>query len=132
MPFAPSAKNVKLVLQCSDCSKWRLLYAKQLLRLKQRQELERYLEELSYMCGSTFSDVECEEDNILKSVYVKQNLRCESPIEIPYYSAGNDPMCYYCGGQNELSTNPDYYPLCTSCHGKEQIHKRTRFFTPKT
>ena len=39
MPFAPSAKNVKLVLQCSDCSKWRLLYAKQLLRLKQRQEL---------------------------------------------------------------------------------------------
>ena len=87
--------------------------------------LGQYLE---FSVAKPHTDVE---DSILKSVFVKQNLRCESPIEIPYYSAGNDPICYYCGGQNELSTNTDYYPLCTSCHGKEQIHKRTRFFTPK-
>ena len=98
-----------------------ILYAKQSLKQQQRQDLERYLDDLSYTCGSTFNDVECEEDSILKSVYVKENLTCESPIELPYYSAGNDPICYYCGGQDELSTNPDYYPLCTFCHGKEHV-----------
>ena len=134
MPFPPSAqyaKNVRVVVQCSDCSKWRILYSKQSLKLQQRRELEAYLDDLSYTCGSTFADVDSAEDCVLRSIYIKQNLTCESPTEIPYYSAGNEPICYYCGSQYELSENPDYYPLCISCNGKEKVHKRTRTFTPK-
>ena len=55
MPFPPSAqyaKNVKVVVQCSDCSKWRVLYSKQSLKLQKQQQLEAYLDDLSYTCGN--------------------------------------------------------------------------------
>ena len=51
MPFPPSAqyaRNVKVVLQCGECFKWRVLYSKHSLKKDQREELEFLIEDLDY------------------------------------------------------------------------------------
>lgn len=139
MPFPPSAqyaKNVKTVLQCDECSKWRLIYSKSALKVSQKSELESILLDISYVCGNTFSDIETDEDSVLNLVYVRANITCTCPIEIPYFSAGYEPICYYCGSENGLeSEQSDCYPLCTACRssGKKPTTKRTRqLFKSKT
>lgn len=102
MPFPPSlqyAKNVKIILQCGECSKWRVIYSKFALKKVERVELENIFEDIEYTCGSIFSDIECHSNSVLRSVFVKRNLTYNSPIEKPYYSADNTPICYYCGGR---------------------------------
>ena len=94
MPLPPSAqyaRNVKVVLQCGECLKWRVLYRKYSLK-RDREELEQLVEDLDYTCGSIFADIEADEDSVLNSVFVKANLTCNSRIEIPYYTAGNHPL----------------------------------------
>ena len=74
MPFPPSAqyaKNVKVVLQCGECSKWRVLYAKRALKRHQKEELEKLLEDLEYTCGSVFEDIETDDDSVLRLVFAK-------------------------------------------------------------
>ena len=46
------------------------------------------IENLEYTCGSTFADIECDDHSVLRSVFVKANLTCNTPTEIPYYTAG--------------------------------------------
>jgi len=41
-------------------------------------------------------DIEAEDDSVLRLVYEKANLTCNSPTEIPYYTAGNDLICNNC------------------------------------
>ena len=126
MPFSPSAqyaKNVKVVLQCGECFKWRVLYSKYSLKKDQREELEQLIEDLDYTCGSIFADIEAEEDSVLNSVYVKANLTCNSTIEIPYYTAGNAPMCYHCGSEDKLQEKEKVFPICLSCLN---VGKKTR------
>ncbi len=92
MPFSPSAqyaKNVGTVIQCSECSKWRLMYAKSALKKNQKSELEDILLEVLYMCGDILTEVEHDDDSVLNAIHLKTNLSCNSPIEISYYSAGN-------------------------------------------
>ena len=120
MPFPPSAqyaKNVKVLLQCGECLKWRVLYSKHSLKKQQREELEILVENIEYSCGSVFTDIEGEEDSIQRSVFVKGNLTCNAPIEIPYFTAGYTPICYYCGDDDGLQKGLKY-PVCLSCKGK--------------
>lgn len=131
MPFSPSAqyaKNVKVVLQCGECFKWRVLYSKYSLKKDQREELEQLIEDLDYTCGSIFADIEAEEDSVLNSVYVKANLTCNSTIEIPYYTAGNAPICYHCGSEDKLQEKEKDFPICLSCLnvGKKPVPKRSK------
>ena len=131
MPFPPSAqyaKNVKVVFQCGECFKWRVLYFKHSLKKEQREELECLIEDLDYTCGSIFADIEPEEDSVLNSILVKANLSCNSPIEVPYYTAGNDPICYYCGSESELCDKPTDYSICSSCTscGKKLVSRRSK------
>ena len=75
MPFSPSAqctKNVKVVLQCGECLKWRELYSKHSLKAAQKQELEREIETLEYTCRSTFADIECDDDSVLRTVFTSK------------------------------------------------------------
>ena len=128
MPFPPPsaqyAKNVKVVLQCGECLKWRVLYSKYSLKKDQREELEQLIEDLDYPCGSIFADIEAGED----SIYVKANLTCNSPIEIPYYTAGNAAICFHCGDENELREDETNYPICLSCvsAGKKPVSRRSK------
>ena len=118
MPFSPSAqyaKNVGTVLQCEECSKWRLFYSKASLKKDQKLELERLLDNFSYVCGNLLLDIECDEESVLNSVFVKANLACSNPIEIPYYSSGKDPICYFCGTEDDIVQKTDFLPGCTAC-----------------
>ena len=120
MPFPPSAqyaKNVKVLLQCGECLKWRVLYSKHSLKKQQREELEILVENIEYSCGSVFTDIEGEEDSIQRSVFVKGNLTFNAPIEIPYFTTGYTPICYYCGDDDGLQKGLKY-PVCLSCKGK--------------
>ena len=56
MPFSPSlnkAKNVKMVVQCEECLKWRVFYAARSLKSRQRLKLKKNLDVLSYSCGAS-------------------------------------------------------------------------------
>ena len=83
--------------------------------LGQKSELENILENISYVCGSTFSEIERDEESVLNEVYVKANVMCNCPIEIPYFSAWYEPICYFCGSENGLEDQCDCYPFCIAC-----------------
>ena len=73
-------------------------------------------------------DIEAEDDSVLRLVYAKANLTCNSPTEIPYYTAGNDTICYHCGTENLLRDDGTYYPVCDTCWSQEKalVPKRSK------
>ena len=50
-------KNVNLVIQCEECQMWRLLFSESKLSPQSVVRLNSILEDISYTCGATFSDV---------------------------------------------------------------------------
>ena len=40
----------------------------------------------------------------------------ESPIEVPYYVAFADPLCFLCGSEVDLVIREDCYPFCSVCN----------------
>ncbi|CAB4000678.1 Hypothetical predicted protein [Paramuricea clavata] len=129
MPFSPSAqcaKNVGIVVQCQDCDKWRCLYSKKKISRKLHGKVESALEDLSYTCGSVFSDLEDEEmRGGFDSVFVKASLDCSQPTEKPWYAAGFEDICFFCGVEDDLNTNPESYPLCEECKKTRKPEKRS-------
>lgn len=86
-------KNVNMMLECEECSMWRLLYARKKFKAAQRRNLERALEDWSFTCGSQLQDLDLPGE--LGEVYVRE-MSCGEPIEKLYYSAKYDPICVYC------------------------------------
>ena len=66
-------------------------------------------------CVSFFCDIENAEDDVLQKVNVRQNLSCQTPIEIPYYTIGHDPICYHCGGEESLDDDSKHLLICAAC-----------------
>ena len=113
LPFSPSAqtaRNVKRVVTCSECSRPRVLYAAKKLDDSDNAMLDKHLEESDYTCGSSLqyltdeSESTAESDgsgvtiaNALARVYVRLNLTCSDAIEVPYFSSGVFPrVCVHC------------------------------------
>ena len=117
------------VIQGSECCKWRLIYAKFALKRSQKCELEIILLEVLYVCGDSLSAIECDDSSVLNQLHT----RCNSPIEISYYSARNSPICYFCGAEDvQDKTDSDCYPACSQCsQTKTPVPKRRRAFKPK-
>lgn len=139
MPFSPSsnkAKNLKMVVQCEECLKWRVFYAARSLKSRQRLELEKNLDVLSYSCRASFCDVEDKEDSVFEYAFVNNKLTCDSPIEVSYYAVFNGPLCYYCGSEHDMPVVPtnDVFPLCDECKalGKSARAKSSRQFKEKS
>ena len=42
-------------------------------------------------------------------------MTCEVNMELTYYSAAFDPACFCCGGEDNLQTPEDKYPVCDMC-----------------
>ena len=82
-------------------------------------------------CVSTFADNKTPIVNALVSkVFVRGNLCCIDPVEIPYYSSGifDLNVCYYCGSAAPES-RAENYPVCASCStSKELPQKRRKLF----
>ena len=123
MSFSPSsqaAKNTNVVVQCDECGKWRCIYSKLKLKKYTAVKLNRFNQEFVYSCGTVLHE-QC--SNIIANVFVKVNLTCNSPIEIPFYSACNDPICFYCGceEENSLEKEDAKYPICKICISKKLL-----------
>ena len=136
MPFSPSAqfaRNVGVVLQCDECLKWRVIYSKTVLKSEQRDELQQLIETFSYTCESQLQEIEGSTTRLTDTIFVKANLSCEAPIEVPYYSAKYEDICYYCGTTEDLTVSESNYPLCCSCQqqNKVPVGRRKRNFGPK-
>ena len=56
LPYYASVKhtkNVELMLQCSECELWRLIFSKYKLKKEERDQLEVLLSNFMYACGTT-------------------------------------------------------------------------------
>ena len=101
------------------------MYTKSSLKLNQKSELEKILLEVLHVCGDSFADVECDDESVLNVMYTKTNLSCNSPIEIPYFSAGNTPICYFFVSEENFKEQTDSI-LCMSCEINLQLREHTR------
>ena len=95
-PSQQHVKNVGVLLQCDECGKWRLLFSKQKLNYSETCELEGLLDDCSYSCGVSLSELELPNTEKL------------------YYSCDFEPICYWCASE-DVTDNPRYFPVCSDC-----------------
>ena len=112
--FTPSqqhVQNVGLLVQCEECDMWRLLFCKHKLNYQEVVELGKTLDDISYTCGVSFSDLEL--PGRLNNVCVRDH-KCKDPIENMYYSCGFEPICMKCAS-GDVQSNTEFFPLCHDC-----------------
>ena len=63
-PMKQTALNVGKVVNCEECSMWRLLHAKNKSNAEDLQKLEELLNDV-YLCGSSFGDLDSESSKYL-------------------------------------------------------------------
>ena len=83
-----------------------MVYAKGKLTLQEKNALTAIDDSRVYTCGSTLFSSSSD----FKSLVVRRNIQCMSPIEAQYYSAklvNFPPVCYYCGGSEETLVNDE-------------------------
>ena len=120
IPFTVSAQtamNVGMTIICNECSKPRLLYAKQKLKPAEMEAFKRVINGIVYSCGTPINEIDENEDNrdarMTNIVCCHENLNCNSKIELPYYSCkGFKDICIYCGSNENVNGNVINYPKC--------------------
>ena len=75
----------------------------------------------THACGASFEDIEFPDE--LESVCIRDH-SCGDPVEKLYYSAGYNPICYYCASEEVCEVPQDVYPLCSDCISKAHVKKR--------
>lgn len=133
IPFSPNAQTARELILCSECLKPRVIYSQRKLSIFDESVLSRTIEGLFYSCGSVLQGLEVEvrsgEDpsvlTLFDRVFVRENLTCDKPIEVPYYSSERfELICTSCGCTS--GAQEGQYPLCGYCKGKgnQPIMKR--------
>ena len=138
LPFNPSAQTaerVKRVVIRQECEKPHVLHSNNMLKKAELPILDAALEQIDFTCGSSMTEFtdpdDTAVDNILNRVFVRRDLRCPQPVEIPYYSSGMfEQVCCYCASEHDLLAEAlvdGYYPICTSCGAtKPRLLRRKR------
>lgn len=133
LPFRASVQHVKntgMMLQCDECSMWRLIYSKKKLKPAEKVELERSLDSLSFSCGASLQDADIPLQ-MKEQVYVR-TLSCGEPIEKLYYAAKFTDICIYCSSLvPPWNDGERHYPQCASCASKAPIENE-KFKKKKT
>ena len=89
-----------------------------------KRSMKRMLNDFQYVCGTVFHDLPIDDKNkdsyVLEIVHCRENLTCESPMEIPNYSSKLfKSLWFYCWwAWNLMPSNIEFYPQCTSCQSK--------------
>ena len=121
LPFTVCLQHVKnsgLVIQCSECEMWRLVFSKYKLKPEEVREIQLLLDDYTYTCGSKLV-------NLLPEKFCNIEIRDHSCYDITeklYYSAKCEPICVYCG-KEEPFTDTAAYPQCTNCISKPKVKK---------
>ena len=98
---------------------WRLLYCHFKLTKQEKSDLQKTIEDVSFICGAQLQDLAL--PGRLSDVYTRE-MSCEEPIEKFYYSAKYSPICIYCA-QDVESVPKDEYPQCEDCADNPVIPK---------
>ena len=123
LPFVASVqhvRNVTLMIQCEECGMWRLLYSLRKLSSTARQNLVTILDDFTFTCGATVSDLELSDS--LSDVCVR-DVQCYDPLEKLYYSMNYEPICIHCCSEDNLVSVQGCYPQCENCKHKEPVKK---------
>ena len=112
------SKNVK----CSERKESRVIYAAKKLKSDEHAKLQKLLKTHIYICGTSFADI-----NENPVAYVRENLSCSVPIEIPYYGVDFPNICIYCGSpKNPRAIEPQFYPQCKHCSGERRKRRKRK------
>ncbi|XP_033762815.1 uncharacterized protein LOC117344244 [Pecten maximus] len=138
IPFSPSAQTAKTCQQtvaCIECNRPRVVYAASKLSNSEQSLLTRLLSMYHYSCGSILQELQPEDASkaprinaLLTKVYVRSNITCDTPIEVPYFSSKCfPPVCFHCGSDTDLVIKESQYPMCKICDTRDkQALKRKR------
>ena len=145
IPFSPNnqtARNVSECVMCGECLRPRVLHSKHKISFKDQKVLLQTLEDILFSCGASFKEVSPSiqpEDrseaasSIFNRVFVRENLSCEMPVEVTYFSSESFvDICVHCACINStqaaLTLPVGAYPICSVCveDGKDKIFKRKR------
>ena len=123
LPFRASVqhvRNTEMMLQCEECSMWRLIYAKRKLKPPERLQLEHSLSDLSFSCGAQLQDADI--PAFLQDIVFVRQLICGEPIEKLYYAAKFADICIHCASPVATwSDKEEFYPQCEGCSDKPPI-----------
>lgn len=112
LPFRASVqhvRNTEMMLQCEECSMWRLIYAKRKLKPPERLQLEHSLSDLSFSCGAQLQDADI--PAFLQDIVFVRQLICGEPIEKLYYAAKFADICIHCASPVATwSDKEEFYP----------------------
>ncbi|XP_064642258.1 uncharacterized protein LOC135496717 [Lineus longissimus] len=118
-----SAERARTIVGCVECGKLRVVYSWYKPSEEEKNMLEVYLGEISYMCGFPLFTEDCE---LYKKFVVREQMSCCSPMETSYYRAGRfSPVCFHCGTSEDLADNKQIQalrltyavvrPICQPC-----------------
>ena len=96
------ALNVGKTVICTECRRPWLVYTEAKLKDTELRALKRALNSYNYVGGSMFQEIVADQgnfdDSILTKVFTRENLSCNSMIELPYYTCKiSKNICVYCG-----------------------------------
>lgn len=142
IPFSPNAQTAREIILCCECLKPRVVYSQRKLSIWDERALVHTVEGIFFTCGSSLQGLELEvqsgEDpsvaTLFSQVFVRANLTCDMPVEVPYYSSEQFAMiCTSCGCNTDVQVEGQY-PLCGYCKGRgcKPILKRKRKLCSKS
>lgn len=136
IPFAPSAQTARTVgktVKCIACDKPRVIYSTHKLTTQDQMILKRVLDLYQYSCGCELQELMPQERErapkisaLLDRVFVRANLHCTSPVEIPYFSAYFLQFAFT-AQMKQLSKLKGHIPLVKVveqtifCHSREKV-----------
>ena len=109
-----------------------MLYAERKLKAQDAILLDRMLADRLFSCGSTIQDLHGDseaEAAVAARVFVRGNLTCTTPVEMPYFSANFPIICIQCGTADDVvhGDGLSHMPTCSECLvSKPHITKRKR------
>ena len=147
IPFTPNnqtARNVSECVMCGECLRPRVLYSNHKISFKDRKVLLQTLEDILFSCGASFKEVSpsiqpedrsAAASSIFNRAFVQENLSCEMPVEVTYFSSESFVdiiLCVHCACINNtqaaLTLPVGAYPIRSVCveDGKDKLFKRKR------
>ncbi len=122
-------QHARGVIQCLECGKSRVYYAKTALSSRHKLELAVQMSQYEFTCGSPLLPPD---HPLAHTIQTRLALTCGDVLEISYYKLGRADSCAYCGKtggvvDQELKARfKTVMPLCVSCcnKGKKPVCQR--------
>ena len=106
-PLVQHAKNTNLKITYTECNKPRIIYAKKGI-FSTIRKFKIKTSDLWFTCGASIEELVGEEPSF-DSLFVRNNLTCQTPVEAIYCSVNYATCCSHCGSTCRLQTSKEAY-----------------------